>query len=210
MEIPAPSRQQSHRGGATPVRCPIEAPNAHNSNLHDLERAPKSEWVGLLLTSGEYGVEAVHGAKWLRGGAARNSHNAGVQCAKLVVAEAHPSPDKAPGKVQWRWRVPVSFGGEALRNGYLDTGPRHSWGERGQERAWYLYPIVVRGFRQPLREQGTRSPRGICGDWSAPAWSGGEDEQGHDQHNRETFRARVSWDGPGCARYREKLGRERV
>jgi hypothetical protein len=38
VENPAPPRQQSHCGGATPVRCPTEAPRAHTPNLRDLER----------------------------------------------------------------------------------------------------------------------------------------------------------------------------
>jgi hypothetical protein len=32
----------------------------------------------------------------MRGVAARNSHSAGIQYAKLVLAEAHPSSDEAP------------------------------------------------------------------------------------------------------------------
>jgi hypothetical protein len=40
-----------------------------------------------------------------------------------------------------------------------------------------------------LREQGTRSPRGLHGVWCAPAQSDEEDEQEHDQRDRETCRA---------------------
>jgi hypothetical protein len=32
----------------------------------------------------------------MRGGAARSSHSVGIQYAKLVLAEAHPSSDEAP------------------------------------------------------------------------------------------------------------------
>jgi hypothetical protein len=63
--------------------------------------------------------------------------------------------------------VPTSFGGGAHQNGCHGTGPRHGWGERGQERA-NLYLVVARGIRYPLRKRRARSPHEIRGDSLCP------------------------------------------
>jgi hypothetical protein len=109
----------SRKPGAVTATEPLRRRNAsevsnrgaqgtYSQSTRPREREPKSKCVGLLLTSGAYGVEAVHGAKRWCGGAARNSHSASAQCAKFAVAEAHKwrrescNGGVGPGVVWWR------------------------------------------------------------------------------------------------------------